>query len=103
MRKAVEACQLLGETADGKQIYLYQSAQSSPVLREIGRLRELSFRAVGEGSGRRRDIDRFDSYYEQLILWDKDHSGNCRCVPFCQYPQNYRRARFNRVIYRIFI
>lgn len=72
LRKAIEACQLLGETADGKQIYLYQSALSSPVLREIGRLRELSFRAVGEGSGRRRDIDRFDSYYEQLILWDKD-------------------------------
>ncbi len=72
LRKAVEACPLLGETADGKQIYLYQSALSSPVLREIGRLRELSFRAVGEGSGRRRDIDRFDSYYEQLILWDKD-------------------------------
>ncbi|MFP3345777.1 GNAT family N-acyltransferase, partial [Halomonas sp. SIMBA_159] len=36
----------------------------------MGRLREFAFRAVGEGSGLRRDIDRFDSHYEQLILWD---------------------------------
>lgn len=72
LKKAVEACQLLGETADGKQIYLYQHQQSSPVLREIGRLREIAFRAVGEGSGLRRDIDKYDSYYEQLILWDRE-------------------------------
>jgi len=72
LKKAVEACPLLGETSDAKQIYLYQYQQSSPVLREIGRLRELAFRAVGEGTGQRRDIDLYDSYYEQLILWDKD-------------------------------
>lgn len=72
LKKAVESCELLGQTGDGKQIYLYCHQQSSPVLREIGRLREFAFRAVGEGSGLRRDIDRFDSHYEQLILWDKD-------------------------------
>ncbi|GAB2920304.1 bifunctional ornithine lipid synthase OlsF [Rheinheimera gaetbuli] len=72
LKKAVEGCELLGQTADGKQIYLYQHQQSSPILREIGRLREFAFRAVGEGSGLRRDIDRFDSHYEQLILWDRD-------------------------------
>jgi putative hemolysin len=72
LKKAVESCDLLGQTGDGKQIYLYCHQQSSPILREIGRLREFAFRAVGEGSGLRRDIDRFDSHYEQLILWDKD-------------------------------
>jgi putative hemolysin len=41
-------------------------------LYRIGRLRELSFRAVGEGSGRRRDLDHFDHYYQHLILWDED-------------------------------
>ncbi len=70
LKKAIEACPLLGQTSDGKQIYLYQHQQSSALLREIGRLRELSFRAVGEGTGLRRDIDRFDSHYLQLILWD---------------------------------
>ena len=41
------------------------------MLREIGRLRELSFRRVGEGSGLRRDLDRFDTHYRHLVLWDE--------------------------------
>lgn len=61
----------LGETADSKQIYLYQNAGSCAVLREIGRLRELAFRAVGEGTGQRRDIDQYDASYSQLVLWDE--------------------------------
>ncbi|ALS99185.1 GNAT family N-acyltransferase [Lacimicrobium alkaliphilum] len=65
-------CELLGETGDGKQIYLYQHRGSSAVLREIGRLREVAFRAVGEGSNKRRDIDQYDSHYYHLILWDKE-------------------------------
>ncbi|EKD35434.1 MAG: Phospholipid/glycerol acyltransferase [uncultured bacterium] len=40
-------------------------------MREIGRLRELTFRAVGEGTGKRRDLDHFDWYYRHLILWDE--------------------------------
>lgn len=62
----------LGRTPDGKTIYFLDQVESSPVFREIGRLRELAFRAVGEGSGRRRDIDHFDSYYKHLVLWDED-------------------------------
>lgn len=74
LKKAIETCELLGQTGNSKQIYLYhqQHQQSSPILREIGRLRETAFRAVGEGSGNRRDIDKFDDYYQQLVLWDKD-------------------------------
>jgi putative hemolysin len=41
------------------------------VVREIGRLREIAFRAVGEGTGRAVDLDRFDSYYLHLVLWDR--------------------------------
>lgn len=41
-----------------------------PILRELGRLREIAFRAVGEGSGRRRDLDSYDDDYYHLILWD---------------------------------
>ena len=40
-------------------------------MREIGRLREESFRAALEGSGNALDIDRFDPYYSHLVLWDK--------------------------------
>lgn len=70
LAQAVAACELLGETPDGKRMHLFQGDLDSPILREVGRLRELSFRAVGEGSGLRRDLDRFDAYYEHLILWD---------------------------------
>ncbi|MEW8586713.1 MAG: GNAT family N-acetyltransferase, partial [Candidatus Thiodiazotropha sp.] len=45
-------------------------ALGSALMREIGRLRELSFRKVGEGTGRRRDIDKYDTHYRHLVLWD---------------------------------
>ncbi|MEW9798729.1 GNAT family N-acyltransferase [Alteromonas sp. CYL-A6] len=76
-RKALSAairqqCEHLGYTGDGKSIYLYRYQSSSPVMREIGRLREIAFRAVGEGTNNRRDIDQYDPYYFHLVLWD-DH------------------------------
>jgi putative hemolysin len=40
-------------------------------MREIGRLREVAFRAVGEGTFKRRDIDEYDSHYFHLVLWDQ--------------------------------
>ncbi len=65
-------CEQLGETHDGKQILLYRHSGSSVIMREIGRLREIAFRAVGEGSNLKRDIDHYDQDYIHLILWDKD-------------------------------
>ncbi len=41
-------------------------------MRELGRLRELTFRSAGEGSGLPRDIDRFDMLYSQILLWDPE-------------------------------
>ncbi|GGD07598.1 acyltransferase [Franconibacter daqui] len=72
LRHALAQAEVLGQTPDGKTIYLWQrrGAEEAPVLRELGRLREIAFRAVGEGSGRRRDIDRYDDDYQHLILWD---------------------------------
>ncbi|MRI64019.1 lysophospholipid acyltransferase family protein [Ornithobacterium rhinotracheale] len=40
------------------------------LMREIGRLREITFRQVGEGTNKETDIDRFDRHYNHLILWD---------------------------------
>jgi len=70
LKQAIEQCQHLGSTACGKQIYCYQFNGSSPILREIGRLREVAFRSVGEGTWQRRDIDDHDLIYMHLILWD---------------------------------
>jgi hypothetical protein len=66
----LSSCKLLGETSDGKKIYLYEDNSQLSILNEIGRLREFTFRQVNEGSGKRRDIDKYDKYYKQLILWD---------------------------------
>lgn len=52
-------------------VYLASAEQLPAVLPEIGRLRELSFRAVGEGTGRRRDLDRFDRDYQHLFVWHR--------------------------------
>lgn len=48
-----------------------QQSQAPNLMREVGRQREITFRGVGEGSGKECDIDEFDAYYTQLILWDK--------------------------------
>ncbi len=60
----------LADLADGKQAWLFKGTLDSVVLREIGRLRELTFRKVGEGTGTRRDLDAHDPHYEHLVLWD---------------------------------
>ncbi|HSI62146.1 MAG TPA: lysophospholipid acyltransferase family protein, partial [Candidatus Saccharimonadia bacterium] len=48
------------------------SAQEIPhLLREIGRLREVTFREVGEGTGEEIDLDKFDDHYLHIVLWDE--------------------------------
>ena len=72
LKKAMRAGERIGTTPDGKVIFLFETIESSPLIREIGRLREITFRAVGEGTGKRRDIDHFDEYYHHLLLWDEE-------------------------------
>ena len=70
--KELKSSQLLGQTKDGKMIYLYDYVDDSIVLKELGRLRELSFRKVGEGVNKKRDTDKYDIYYQHIILWDEE-------------------------------
>jgi putative hemolysin len=72
IRKELKGSQLIGNTQDGKHIYLFDYRANSSVMRELGRLRELSFRQVREGTGHALDIDAYDRYYRHLILWDDD-------------------------------
>ena len=92
LQHALNQCEQLGETADGKLIYLYRHQNASAIMREIGRLREVAFRAVGEGTGERRDTDKFDSFYLHLILWDKNEF---------EIVGAYRFAEVNDVHHRI--
>ncbi|GAA0681891.1 lysophospholipid acyltransferase family protein [Marinobacterium maritimum] len=72
LKQELKKAELLGETSDGKKIYLFNYHPDSVVMQEIGRLREVAFRTVGEGTGEKRDLDRYDQYYRHLILWDEE-------------------------------
>jgi hypothetical protein len=71
LKKEIKKSKLLGETADGMSIYLFDYHLNSSVMKEIGRLREVAFRAVGEGTQRARDVDHFDKYYRHIVLWNE--------------------------------
>lgn len=71
IKQELKSALLLGETADQKKIYLFDYRPDSAVMQEIGRLREMTFRQVGEGTGKKRDLDQYDRDYRHLILWDE--------------------------------
>jgi putative hemolysin len=54
-------------------VYITTKDRSPAIMREIGRLRETSFRDVAEGTGQSQDVDKYDEYYQQLFLWN-DHT-----------------------------
>jgi putative hemolysin len=56
------------------RVFFAESHQMPHLLREIGRLREKTFREVGEGTGKSMDVDLFDSYYRHLVLWNSETS-----------------------------
>ncbi len=94
LRNEILLCELLGETTDNKQIYLYRHRPDSCVMREIGRLRELSFRAVDEGTGQDRDLDSYDRHYFHLVLWDDEAQEIVGAYRLCEArnassPKNY--------------
>lgn len=72
IKKILSKSVLLGETRDAKKIYLYDFQDDCPVMHEIARLRELTFRSVEEGTGLALDQDKFDSYYRHIVLWDDE-------------------------------
>ncbi len=66
------------------RVFVASAGQIPSVLHEIGRCREITFRAAGEGTGRPLDLDRFDEEYLHLCLWDRNErqlAGAYRMVP----------------------
>ncbi|MGL5682265.1 MAG: lysophospholipid acyltransferase family protein [Marinifilaceae bacterium] len=53
-------------------VYCLPSFRIPNILNEIGRLREVTFRAVGEGTNKSIDLDGFDMYYHHLFIWDTE-------------------------------
>ena len=52
------------------EVYLAAAENIPNILQEIGRLREITFREVGEGTNKATDLDHFDAYYHHMFLWD---------------------------------
>jgi len=83
---ALPAAARLAEAGD-LECWVAEAAQIPGLLREIGRLREETFRAVGEGTGRPLDLDRFDRHYFHLFLWHRRQRcvvGGYRFIPLDQ-------------------
>ncbi len=66
--------QLLGMAGPQWQVYCYQSHELDAMLMELGRLREINFRLVGEGTGKSHDLDQYDLQYQHLLLWQPEKS-----------------------------
>ncbi len=71
---ALPPAQRLVHGGGNLDVWYAQAEQIPGLLQEIGRLRELSFRQVGEGTGKSADLDLFDTYYLHLFIWDRENS-----------------------------
>ena len=54
------------------EIFFTEANKIPNILHEIGRLREVTFREIGEGTNKSIDLDQYDTYYHHLFLWDDD-------------------------------
>ena len=63
-------CRLL--QSKNYQVFLVTADKIPNILHEIGRLREITFREVGEGTNESIDIDQYDKYYHHMFLWDEN-------------------------------
>lgn len=74
IRAEVDALQdkILFDSGDYR-VFLIQAADAPSVMEEIYRLREETFRAIGEGTGDPLDTDPYDQYYRHLVLWHREN------------------------------
>lgn len=87
LEKELTKERLLRKTNNGNNlIYIVNEANSPNVVREIGRLREVTFRDAGGGTGKEIDLDEYDfgeNGFEQMIVWDpaeKEITGGYRYI-----------------------
>lgn len=65
-------CRLL--QSKNYEVFFAKAKDIPNILHEIGRLREITFREVGEGTNESIDLDKYDQYYRHLFLWDDNAS-----------------------------
>ncbi|MBO0591635.1 lysophospholipid acyltransferase family protein [Cellulophaga sp. E16_2] len=68
-----KGCRLL--QSKNYEVFLAVENDMPNILQEIGRQREVTFRAIGEGTNNSIDLDQFDAYYHHLFLWDEQEKA----------------------------
>jgi putative hemolysin len=79
------------ESVGNLRVYALTSRQAPRIVREVGRLREITFRASGEGTGKPRDLDRYDAYYTHLVLWNDQRQEIAGAYRICNVQSVLRR------------
>jgi len=100
LRQEIQTCELLGETQDGKHIYISPFHADSCLMREIGRLREIAFRETGEGTGLRRDVDSYDRHCFQLVLWDEAELEIVGAYRLCATANHRDRKLYSQTLFK---
>src|SRR5476651_634130 len=59
-------------TEKNYEVFVSPTSAIPNIIREIGRLREITFREVGEGTNKSIDLDEYDIYYHHLFIWDNE-------------------------------
>lgn len=75
METEIENCRKLDKrllASRNYEVFLAKKEIIPHILTEMGRLREITFRAIGEGTNNATDLDKFDDYYYHLFLWDNE-------------------------------
>lgn len=73
IKRQLNAATLLQKIDEKKKVYLLSNNKLFPdVIKEIARLREITFRKIGEGTGKKWDTDPYDAYYNHIVLWDEE-------------------------------
>lgn len=78
IEKELTADKLLRKTNNANnEVYVFTSHDSPKLMHEVGRLREITFRSAGGGTGKAIDLDEYDfsveSPHQQLIVWDPEN------------------------------
>lgn len=75
MKAEVQSCRVMDKRlleSKNYEVFLAKKEVIPNILQEIGRLREITFREIGEGTNKQIDLDAFDDYYYHMFLWDNE-------------------------------
>ena len=108
IKKELTKDKFLRETNNGgNKLYVITHSDSPSIMREIGRLREITFRQAGGGTGKETDIDKYDVAdvpYKQLIVWDpkiEEILGGYRYI-LCKDVEKTENGEYNLATTRLF-